>query len=172
MLMFHSNPPLVFVEDKDRRPVLARSVQYSIARCETSVRLPMTMQRLCHLPITVVLAGIAGLLATTGTVHGDPDVGESPANNYPTQARVEYVNECVARNGNKLSDLYKCSCVIDRVAQSLSYDDFVEASTFARYSTLPGEGGGIFRDSDQARKLAKQYRDLERDAYKACGLAR
>ena len=66
--------------------------------------------------------------------------------------------------------MYQCSCVIDDIANTLAYDDFVEVSTFARYATLPGEGGGIFRDSDQAKARAKQFRELEKNAYRACGL--
>jgi hypothetical protein len=98
-------------------------------------------------------------------VHGAP-----PAHDYPTQARVEYVNDCVAKNGAKLSQVYQCSCVIDDIANTLAYDDFVEVLTFARYATLPGEGGGIFRDSDQAKARAKQFREIEKNAYRACGL--
>ena len=97
--------------------------------------------------------------------HSDP-----LPNDYPTSARVEFVQDCMGRHGGKLEDLYKCSCVIDRLAQKLTYDDYVEASTFAHYSTLPGEGGGIFRDPDIAKQKAKLYRTLEADAFKACGL--
>lgn len=99
--------------------------------------------------------------------HSDP-----LPNDYPTVARVEFVQDCMGRRGGKLEDLYKCSCVIDRLAEKLSYDDYVEASTFAHYSTLPGEGGGIFRDPDRAKERAKLYRTLETNAYKACGLSR
>ncbi len=77
----------------------------------------------------------------------------------------------MARTGGKLENLYKCSCVIDRLAEKLSYDDYVEASTFAHYSSLPGEGGGIFRDPERAKERAKLYRSLESAAYKTCGLA-
>jgi hypothetical protein len=124
------------------------------------------LQRPCHALVRslLLIASLsAGLIATA---HGAP-----PAHNYPTQARVEYVNECVTRNGGKLSQVYQCSCVIDDIANTLAYDDFVEDSTFARYATLPGEGGGIFRDSDQAKARAKQFRELEKKAYRACGLA-
>jgi hypothetical protein len=99
-----------------------------------------------------------------------PALGDAPANDYPTVARVEYVQECMRKNGGNLADLYKCSCAIDRLAEHLNYDEFVEASTFARYATLPGEGGGIFRDPDRAKERAKLYRNLEVDAYRACGL--
>ena len=96
--------------------------------------------------------------------------GDAPRNDYPTSARVEYVQECMAKNGGNLSDLYKCSCAIDRMADHFTYDDFVEAQTFAHYSTLGGEGGGIFRDSDRAKERAKLFRTVEADAYRACGL--
>jgi hypothetical protein len=76
----------------------------------------------------------------------------------------------MVKNGGNLSELYKCSCVIDWMADHLTYDDFVEAGTFARYATLPGEGGGEFRDPDRAKERAKLYRSLETEAYRACGL--
>jgi hypothetical protein len=95
---------------------------------------------------------------------------DAPVNDYPTHARVEYVQECIATHGNKLSALYQCSCVIDRIAGKLAYDAFVEAATYAKYSSLPGEGGALFRDSDQARRLAKLYRDTEAEAARSCGL--
>ncbi|MGH8208749.1 MAG: hypothetical protein ACREU6_04005 [Steroidobacteraceae bacterium] len=99
-----------------------------------------------------------------------PARGDAPKNDYPTVARVEYVQECIAKNGGNLADLYKCSCAIDRMADHLTYDDFVEAGTFARYATLPGEGGGEFRDPDRAKERAKLYWSLEAEAYRACGL--
>lgn len=122
------------------------------------------MQRLCHQHTRLALVGALSLWSSTA-VHGEP-----PAHDYPTHARVEYVNECVAKHRGKLSTLYQCSCAIDRIANRLSYDDFVEAATFAKYASLPGEGGAIFRDSEQARKMAKLYREVEADAYRVCGI--
>jgi hypothetical protein len=126
----------------------------------------LPLQRPCHGRVPVILlctAMSAGLLR--------PAYAAPPAHDYPTQARVEYVIDCAGRNGGKLSQVYQCSCVIDDIANTLAYDEFVEVSTFARYSALPGEGGGIFRDSDQAKARAKQFRELEKNAYRACGLA-
>ena len=123
------------------------------------------MQRLCHEHARLACLGAALMCSSAATVQGDPAVHD-----YPTLARVEYVNECVAKHGDKLSSVYQCSCAIDRIAVALSYDDFVEAATFAKYASLPGEGGGIFRDSEQAKKMAKLYREVETGAYRACGL--
>ena len=113
----------------------------------------------------LALPAAAALCWCALPAHSDP-----LANDYPTTARVEFVQDCMGRHGGKLEYLYKCSCVIDRLAEKLSYDDYVEASTFAHYSTLPGEGGGIFRDPDRAKERAKLYRTLEAEAYKACGV--
>jgi hypothetical protein len=76
----------------------------------------------------------------------------------------------MAKDSDKLAAMYQCACAIDRIADALSYDDFVEASTYAKYATLPGEGAGIFRDSDRARQLAKRYRELESASLSACGM--
>src|SRR5688500_3740514 len=123
------------------------------------------MQRLCHEHAGPGLLGILCLCMLGSAVRAEP-----PANDYPTHARVEHVQECIATHGGKLSNLYQCSCAIDRIANRLSYDDFVEAGTFAKYSGLAGEGGALFRDSEHARSLAKLYRDTEADAFRNCGL--
>jgi hypothetical protein len=105
----------------------------------------------------------------SGPASSDED---APTYNYPTQARVEYVNECIAKHEDSLANMYQCSCTIDRIANVLNYDEFVNAITFARYSGLPGEGGGIFRDSDNARATAKRFRELETQAQRECGLSK
>jgi hypothetical protein len=122
---------------------------------------------------TVVVATVLCwcALPVLGDAPGtDAPKAGAPRNDFPTSARVEYVQECIAKNGGNLSDLYKCSCAIDRMAEHFTYDDFVEAQTFAHYSTLGGEGGGIFRDPDRAKERAKLFRTVEADAYRACGL--
>lgn len=124
----------------------------------------MTMQRLCHARTAIALVGMIAICAS-----GESVFAEASAHNYPTEARVEYVNECIGKSGGKLASLYRCSCVIDAIAQTLTYDEFVEATTYARYANLPGEAGGVFRDSDKGRALAKRFREIEADAYQACG---
>jgi len=125
--------------------------------------------------VLVGAIGIIGACAAAGPAFGEtpgPDAHGTPgpAHDYPTVARVEYVNECIGKNGGKLAALYQCSCAIDRIANELAYDDYVEASTFAKYATLPGEAGGIFRDSEHARQMAKSFRDLEASALRGCGM--
>jgi hypothetical protein len=133
------------------------------------------MQRLCHehlspaLPAALCLCSLVlyflGLYFPGAAARADP-----PSHDYPTHARVAFVQECIAAHGSKFSNLHQCSCAIDRIANTLSYDDFVEASTFSKYSGLAGERGGLFRDSDHAREMAKLYRDTEANALRSCGL--
>ena len=131
----------------------------------------MTMQRLCHphshLSTPIRAAACAAVVLVT---FGTPASSAPPTHDYPTQARVEYVNECIANHDDSLANVYQCSCTIDRIADHLSYDDFVNAITFARYAGLPGEGGAVFRDSDAAKAAAKRFRMLETEAQRACGL--
>lgn len=124
----------------------------------------MTMQRLCQLNICATVV-CAALLAPSSALP------EPPTNDYPTSARVEYVNDCIAKNGGQLAHLYQCSCVIDALAKRLTYDEFVEASTYSRYSGLAGEAGSVFRDSRKAKDLAKLFRELEGSAHRECGLS-
>ncbi|TDN69377.1 hypothetical protein [Paraburkholderia sp. BL10I2N1] len=106
-------------------------------------------------------------LAEDAAAGGNPAQGHD----YPTQGRVEYVLSCMDDNGHDFVNVYKCSCVIDRIAQALSYDDFVEQSTFAKYATLGGEGGAEFR-VDRAKAQTKKFLTLQAEAYRACGVAR
>ncbi len=124
----------------------------------------MTMQRLCHRPAAAMLIITFGVCSTG--FAADPN----PANDYPTIARVEYVEQCIAAHGDTLASMYQCACVIDHIANKMAYDEFVEAGTFSKYSGLPGEGGAVFRDSDRARTMAKLYRDTEKEASRECGL--
>ena len=131
----------------------------------------MTMQRLCHRTARrTTRTGAAICAAIALVIFGTAASSAPPAHNYPTEARVEYVNECIANHEDSLANVYQCSCTIDRIADHLSYDDFVTAITFARYAGLPGEGGALFRDSDQAKAIAKRFRLLETEAQRACGL--
>jgi hypothetical protein len=111
------------------------------------------------------------LAAPLAWADGDAPKPNAPAGgyNYPTQGRVEYVLSCMDDNGHDFANVYKCSCVIDKMAAVLPYDDFVGQSTFAKYATLGGEGGSEFR-VDHAKSQTKSFRTLQTNAYRACGL--
>jgi len=91
---------------------------------------------------------------------------------YPTVDRVEFVLECMQKNAGKQEFLYKCACVIDEIAKRYTYDAFVEASTVARFQSLGGERGGVFRDPPKTRDTAKRYMQVQSDAMKRCDVPR
>lgn len=122
----------------------------------------MRMQYLCQPLAALILCG--------AICAAEPAAEKQPVHYFPTSARVEFVNSCMSTATDRLAALYQCACAIDKIADVMTYGEFVEASTFARYATLPGEGGGEFRDFDAARQLAKQYRELQRVSLQACGM--
>ena len=91
------------------------------------------------------------------------------ANDFPTQARVEFVLRCMDSNGGqKYEILYSCTCVIDKIADQIAYDEFVEAEVFAQLQSTAGERGGVFRDPERASLLVKKLSDLTKVAEQSC----
>jgi hypothetical protein len=115
----------------------------------------MTAERLAPLALAALAA--AGLAPSA---YG---------NDFPTQARVEFVLRCMDSNGGQNYDtLYACVCTIDRIAEAFSYDEFSEAEAFALMRSTPGERGGVFRDPDRARALQKKYQETVAGAEHTC----
>ena len=80
--------------------------------------------------------------------------GVTLANDFPTQARVEFVLACMNEQGGQSYDtLYRCVCLVDAIAAEMSHDEFVAAQVFSQLRSTAGERGGVFRDPDQAQSL-------------------
>lgn len=76
------------------------------------------------------------------------------ANDFPTQARVEYVLRCMdAHGGQTYDNLYPCICSVDKLAQKVTYDEYAQGEVFIWLRRTPGERGGVFRDPEQAESL-------------------
>ena len=115
---------------------------------------------------------IAVVIAVTVLPAGAAGAQRADAKAYPTVDRVEFVLECMQKNGSRQEFLYKCSCVIDGIAEKLAYDDFVEAATAARFQGLGGERGGMFRDPPKTREAAQRYLKIQGEAMKRCDVPR
>ena len=95
--------------------------------------------------------------------------GVAPANDFPTRARVEFVLKCMDESRIPAEEaMYKCSCAIDRIADKVNYDRWVDMATVANGITIAGERGGVMRDMKDGRSIAASYRTLQEDAKKAC----
>ncbi len=96
------------------------------------------------------------------------------ANDFPTQARVEFVLSCMqAMGGQSYDTLYPCVCELDRIASVLSYAEYTQAETLSFLYSTPGERGGIFRDAvSDARKRVEELEALRESARAACVVKR
>lgn len=104
---------------------------------------------------------------------GDNEVGARPGNDYPTVGRVEYVQECMRDHpGPRYEMLYKCACALDRIAEQLPYDQYVQLWTAANAMSIGGERGGYLRDAQSARDMAATFRSIEQAAQQRCFLRR
>ena len=76
------------------------------------------------------------------------------------------------RGGQSYDTLYPCVCMIDRIAEEMTYAEFAEAQVFWQLRSTPGERGGLFRDPERAESLtAKLERTLE-NAERRCIVGR
>lgn len=92
------------------------------------------------------------------------------ANDFPTQARVEFVLSCMdQRGGQSYNSLYPCICVIDRIASRMSHREYTAAETLSFLYGTPGERGGFFRDAaPRSRQRIKAFQALREEADAAC----
>lgn len=95
--------------------------------------------------------------------------GVATANDFPTQARVEFVLGCMnERGGQSYDTLYPCVCLIDKIAAEMTYQEFAEAQVFSQLRSTPGERGGVFRDPDQAGQLREKLDAVTERGRAAC----
>lgn len=96
-------------------------------------------------------------------------VSAAPAD-YPTEALADYVLGCMAANGQTPEMLRRCSCSIDRIAEKIPYDQYVEAETVLR---MRQEKSGrdqivMFRSSKWAQEMVDRLRRAQVEADRKC----
>lgn len=89
-------------------------------------------------------------------------------NDYPTEARADYVFGCMATNGQNRDVLRRCSCSIDVIASILPYDKYVEAETVLSLRLTGGERMSVFRTSQMAKVLEADLRRAQAEAEIIC----
>lgn len=89
-------------------------------------------------------------------------------NDYPTNARVEYVFGCMKANGETRQTIEQCSCSIDVLASLLPYERYVTAETVLSMSQVRGNLGGQFRSSEQANSALNDLRRAQAEAEVRC----
>ncbi|MFN4059935.1 MAG: hypothetical protein ACK4IA_04180 [Paracoccus hibiscisoli] len=102
-----------------------------------------------------------------GLVLASPVLGQA-VNDYPTNARVEYAFACMATNGQTREMMDRCSCAIDRIAEVLSYADYIGAETILRMRQTTGERSGMFRGMATMTETVATLRRAEAEAEIIC----
>ena len=114
---------------------------------------------------TAACLGLLGACASTPK----PQQPAAESNDFPTQARVEYVMQCMQEHGGQNYDnLYHCVCSVDKIAAKMSHEEFAQAQTFTYLFNTPGERGAEFRDPPQSDKLRKKLKEVKAEAAAAC----
>jgi len=108
----------------------------------------------------MLLLGVA--LLAFGAAHA------ADLNDYPTNARADYVFACMKTNGETRLALDQCSCSIDIIASILPYDRYVAAETVLSLSQVPGRFGAMFRTPEQAKTAANDLRRAQAEAEVRC----
>jgi hypothetical protein len=112
------------------------------------------------------LLALAPLILTIGATNAL--VRADDLNDYPTSARVDYVFGCMKANGETQHSLEQCSCSIDIIASIIPYDRYVTAETVLRMVQVPGNLGGEFRSTGQAKAAVDELRRAQAEAEVRC----
>jgi hypothetical protein len=111
-------------------------------------------------PSTLSAVVLAALTVATGAAH---------ANDFPTSARVLYVEDCIRANpGPYFEMVNKCSCAIDAFAAEVKYDEYTTMQTISNGMSIGGERGGAIRDVPTLQPELKKYRELQTKVKSGC----
>jgi hypothetical protein len=91
-----------------------------------------------------------------------------PANDYPTNARADYVLGCMAANGQTREALERCSCSVDILASILPYDRYVQAETILSIRQGVGQHANMFRRTKMYDDMVAELRRAQAEAEIRC----
>ncbi|MDT8858095.1 hypothetical protein RNZ50_24295 [Paracoccaceae bacterium Fryx2] len=114
----------------------------------------------------MIRAGLIAVLAAAA-----PAIAQDMAarlNDYPTEARADYVFGCMAANGQNREVLRKCSCSIDVIASILPYEKYVEAETVLSLQQEGGERMAMFKSSPGLKLFEADLRRAQAEAEILC----
>lgn len=113
-----------------------------------------------------VLAGASALACLAG-----PLSAAELENDYPTEARADYIFGCMAANGQSRESLSRCSCSLDALASILTYDKYVEASTVLSLRQGIGQRTNAFKSTkvfdDKVAELRRAQAEAEIRCYRS-----
>jgi hypothetical protein len=90
------------------------------------------------------------------------------AEDYPTEARADYVFACMAANGQTRETLHKCACSLDVIASILPYDHYVNAETVLSMRQGVGFTANAFRKVGKFDDMVAELRRAQAEAEVRC----
>ncbi|PJI38317.1 hypothetical protein [Ciceribacter selenitireducens] len=110
-------------------------------------------------------------LCLAATLLAAPALGQSVSerlNDYPTEARTDYVFGCMATNGQNREVLRKCACSIDTIASILPYEKYVEAETVLALQQGSGEQLAMYKTAVVSQTMVAELRRAQAEAEMLC----
>lgn len=114
------------------------------------------------------LAKLARAGALAAACFGASPVGADALNDYPTEARADYVFACMKANGETQDLLRRCSCSVDVLATIIPYENYVTAETILSMSGVVGRLGSEFRSTEPAKLAMREFRRAQAEAEVRC----
>ena len=108
------------------------------------------------------------LAAPTAALLLQTNIASADVNDYPTEARVDYVIACMASNDQSVEMLRRCSCSIDVIASLLPYERYAEAETVLRMSQVRSESASVFREGHWTQPILEELRRAQIEADFRC----
>ncbi len=93
--------------------------------------------------------------------------------NFPVIEQISFALDCMEKNGGQnIETLYTCSCRIESLNQSMDFGDYEEAKIYKRFAQMPGERGGLFRESKGGDVKRKALDEVLANVERACPLVK
>lgn len=108
------------------------------------------------------------LLAAVLLAGLGPAAAAHVVNDFPTEARADYVFACMATNGQTREALSRCSCSIDVISSILTYDEYVAAEAILSIRQVGGEKTSIFSSAATAKEAVANLRRAQAEAEIRC----
>lgn len=110
---------------------------------------------------------VAALCVGAASMAMAQDVAER-YNDYPTEARADYVFACMATNGQGSDVLRRCSCSIDEIAAIIPYEKYLQAETVLSMRRASGERMAYFKSAPTAQRFVADLRRAQAEAEMVC----
>jgi hypothetical protein len=115
----------------------------------------------------LILPAVALMALSAAAASAAEDL-KLPPNDYPTEARADYVFACMQTNGQTRESLEKCSCSIDQIAALLPFDEYEAAETIMSVRLKGGENVAMFNSYAPYLEKVKNLKRAQVEAELRC----